>query len=182
MTVPRGAWTGADDGDGARRTQQACNHRLFTCDVSHARCPRTPTDINSLGCYWQDAIGSLSRSFLVLAPRRLSKALSNCCGQGSLMHGHDRLMRSIVMFVRASGSAATTRRADRSGKDWALRGGSLPSAEAPAYTAVITVAMNNRMCTAEDERVRSRASTPPETRARGRKGATRSRRALIRLK
>ena len=73
MTVPRGAWTGAHDGDGARRTQQARNHRLFMCDVSHV-LPRTPMELsdrypraplvhrNTLELSGQDQTGSLMHS------------------------------------------------------------------------------------------------------------------------
>ena len=82
MTVPRGTWTGADDGDDARRTQHARNHRRFTCDVSHARCNELrwtySTDSISVGCCWQDD-SALHLSFLVVEFSRLSsiEALSN---------------------------------------------------------------------------------------------------------
>ena len=86
MTVPRGTWTGADDGDDARRTQHARNHRLFTCDVSHARCNELrwtySTDSNRSDVVGKTT-GALSSVLLgrrILAPSFI-EALSNCAGK-----------------------------------------------------------------------------------------------------
>ena len=57
MTVPRGPRTGAHHGDRPRRPQQALDHALFTCDVSHhcGRCDPMDylADINSFRCHLQ---------------------------------------------------------------------------------------------------------------------------------
>jgi hypothetical protein len=57
MTVPRGPGTGAHHGDRPRRPQQAPDHALFTCDVSHhcSRCDPMDylADINSFRCQLQ---------------------------------------------------------------------------------------------------------------------------------
>ena len=57
MTVPRGPGTGAHHGDRPRRPQQALDHALFTCDVSHhyGRCDPMDyvADINSFRCHLQ---------------------------------------------------------------------------------------------------------------------------------
>jgi hypothetical protein len=84
MTMPRGTWTGADDGNGARRTQQARNHRLFTCDMSHARCHALrwtySSDRNASDCVGKTRQVPFHLSFLVVKSSRPSciEALSNC--------------------------------------------------------------------------------------------------------